>query len=79
MLQFWNILYLGGRRLLITESLSWERHDIRSHRVKFLRTVKAYREKWRPILYTQGNKQLYEGKFEGNYILMAFFHLLLCL
>jgi hypothetical protein len=46
-----GIFYIvGGRRLLITESLL-ERHDIRSLRVKYLRAIKAYREEGRPIVY----------------------------
>ena len=47
---FGTLCIVGGRRLLITESLSWK-DTISGHSVKYLRTVRAYREEVRPIVY----------------------------
>jgi hypothetical protein len=47
-INFGTFYIVDGRRILITEL---ERHDIRSLRVKYLRTIKAYREDGRPTVY----------------------------
>ena len=51
MLQFWNILYCRWKTTSDNRKFIVERHDIRSHRVKYLRAVKAYTEEGRTIVY----------------------------
>ena len=51
MLQFWNTLYCRWMKTSDKRKIIVERHDIRSHRVKYLRAITAYREEGRPIVY----------------------------
>jgi len=51
MLQLWNILYCRWKRTSDNRKFIVERHDTRSHRVKYLRAIRAYREEGRPIVY----------------------------
>ena len=48
---FGTFCFVGGRRLLITESLSWKDTISGHSRVKYLRAIRAYREAGRPIVY----------------------------
>ena len=48
---FGTFYIVGGRRLLITESLSWKDTVFRSLGVKYVHAIKAYREEGRPIVY----------------------------
>jgi len=54
MLQFWNILYCRWKKTSDNRKFIVERHDIRSLRVKYLRTITAYKEEGRPIVYADG-------------------------
>ena len=51
MLQFWNILYCRWKKTSDNRKFIVERRNIRSLRVKYLRTIRAYREEGRPIAY----------------------------
>ena len=53
MLQFWNILCCRWKKTSDNRKFIVERHDIRLLRVKYLRTIRAYKEEGRPIVYAE--------------------------